>query len=101
MSRLGDLFVVVTDRVPEGQIWRFGERGDLFVAPLTAWSMAHEGRRPLHSRYTRGMAELERDRRRRPPVPTPPPCLFCRRDVPCECAGVTCMCSCGRCLEPR
>ncbi len=26
-----------------------------------------------------------------------PPCLFCRRTVPCECDGGTCMCSCGRC----
>lgn len=21
-----------------------------------------------------------------------PPCLFCRRSVPCDCAGATCMC---------
>lgn len=28
-------------------------------------------------------------------------CDFCRRDVPCECAGAMCMCSCGRCMaEP-
>lgn len=29
-----------------------------------------------------------------------PPCLFCRRTVPCECAGGPCMCSCGRCMAP-
>lgn len=30
-----------------------------------------------------------------------PPCLFCRREVPCECGGEDCMCSCGRCMaEP-
>ena len=28
-----------------------------------------------------------------------PPCLFCRREVPCECDG-ECMCSCGRCMAP-
>lgn len=29
-----------------------------------------------------------------------PPCDFCRREVPCECAGEPCMCSCGRCCAP-
>lgn len=28
------------------------------------------------------------------------PCLFCRREIPCECNGQTCMCSCGRCMAP-
>lgn len=28
-------------------------------------------------------------------------CDFCRREVPCECAGAGCMCTCGRCMaEP-
>lgn len=27
----------------------------------------------------------------------PSPCLFCTREIPCECAGQGCMCSCGRC----
>jgi hypothetical protein len=30
-----------------------------------------------------------------------PPCDFCRRIIPCECAGATCMCTCGRCQAPR
>lgn len=30
-----------------------------------------------------------------------PPCDFCRRTIPCECAGATCMCTCGRCQAPR
>jgi hypothetical protein len=29
-----------------------------------------------------------------------PPCVFCRRAIPCECAGGDCMCTCGRCLAP-
>lgn len=29
-----------------------------------------------------------------------PPCLFCRRVVPCECMDDECMCSCGRCDAP-
>jgi hypothetical protein len=29
-----------------------------------------------------------------------PPCDFCRREVPCECAGSDCMCDCGRCMAP-
>lgn len=29
-----------------------------------------------------------------------PPCVFCRREIPCECNYETCMCSCGRCLAP-
>lgn len=29
-----------------------------------------------------------------------PPCIFCRREIPCECGAETCMCSCGRCMAP-
>lgn len=30
-----------------------------------------------------------------------PPCVFCKRAIPCECDGVACMCTCGRCrAEP-
>lgn len=30
-----------------------------------------------------------------------PECDFCRREIPCECGGATCMCTCGRCMaEP-
>lgn len=27
-------------------------------------------------------------------------CDFCRREIPCECAGAPCMCTCGRCQYP-
>jgi hypothetical protein len=29
-----------------------------------------------------------------------PPCIFCKREIPCECADEPCMCTCGRCLAP-
>lgn len=87
--------VRVTENVQEGAVYQLG--ATLVVAPLTAWSLRHEGRYPLLSRYSRGMLERDRDRRRHP---APPECLFCRREAPCECAGGPCMCTCGRCRAP-
>lgn len=88
------LEVRVSRLIPEGEIWHAG--GRIVVGPKTRWSLEHEGRWPGLSRYSRGMLELERDRRRH----RPPECLFCRREAPCECAGGPCMCSCGRCRAP-
>lgn len=50
--------------VPEGTIYGLGDEV-IFVGPLTGWSLAHEGRYPFESRYSRGRIELERDQRRR------------------------------------
>ena len=52
--------------VPEGQVWDISEHGlgrALVAGPLTSWSLRHEGRWPLLSRYSPGMAALERERR--------------------------------------
>lgn len=55
--------------VPEGSLYRlrtpWGPSEVLIAAPLTTWSIGHEGRWPMLSRYSRGMLELERDRRGR------------------------------------
>ena len=50
--------------VPEGLVYGLGD-SVIFVGPLTFWSLAHEGRWPMLSRYSRGMIELQRDRRQR------------------------------------
>lgn len=47
----------------EGHAYLMGDT--CYAAPLTAFRLTHEGRYPLESRYSRGVLELERDRRRR------------------------------------
>jgi hypothetical protein len=49
--------------VPEGSIYAIGTKG-LLVGPLTYWRLGHDLRYPFESRYSRGMMELERERRR-------------------------------------
>jgi len=59
----GHVGLAKSNLVPEGQIYHIF--GDLVAAPLTHWSITHEGRYPFLSRYAPGMIELERERRRR------------------------------------
>lgn len=56
--------------VPEWQVYVFGGTsiggGHLVVGPLTFWSFTHGLRLPMVSMLSRGMRELDRDRRRYP-----------------------------------
>ncbi len=57
-------YTIATDRLCErGFVYAIGST--LYAEPLTAFQMTHDGRLPLESRYSRGVLELERDRRRR------------------------------------
>jgi hypothetical protein len=67
-GRMGRI-ISVSRFVPEGQILRFDSRltggaPEMWVGPLTYFSMQHGGQFPLESRYSRGRLELERDRRK-------------------------------------
>lgn len=50
-----------SNRLPEGHV--YNHLGTLFAGPLTYWSLQHEGRYPMLSLNSRGMRELDRDRR--------------------------------------
>jgi len=65
MAAVTDIKIVKHDLVPEGQIFQLAAWGMCVAAPLTHWSLRHEGRWPLLSRYSPGMIELARERRRR------------------------------------
>lgn len=59
--------LVVSQLVPEFQIFLFGSRiggADAVVGPLTFWYLTHDFKLPMISMYSRGMRELERDRRK-------------------------------------
>lgn len=43
-----------------------GSIGPIVVGPLTYWSLLHEGRWPLLSQWSPGMAEARRQQRRTP-----------------------------------
>jgi hypothetical protein len=62
--------IQVSTLVSEGELIRFDSRltggsPELMVAPLTYFAMTHSGLWPLETRFTRGMIELENERRRR------------------------------------
>lgn len=74
-GRVGRI-INVSRFVPEGQLLRFDPRltggaAELWVGPLTHFSMHHDGQFPLESRYTIGRLELEKDKRRRARTRTP------------------------------
>lgn len=56
--------------VPEWQIFLFGVSlgagtgADAIVGPLTFWYLTHDFKLPMVSMFSRGMRELERDRRK-------------------------------------
>lgn len=59
--------LIVSTFVPEWQMVIFGPRigsGAIAVGPLTYWSLTHDFKLPMVSRCSRGMRELERDRRK-------------------------------------
>jgi hypothetical protein len=56
-------FDVRIDRMAErGHVYAIGDA--LYAEPLTAFELTHDCRLPLESRYSRGVLELQRDRRR-------------------------------------
>lgn len=59
--------VISSPLVREWEVYRFGPRmaeADLVVGPLTFWYLTHDFKLPMVSMFSRGMRELERDRRK-------------------------------------
>lgn len=59
--------LVISPLVGEFHMYLFGPRmgaADIIVGPLTHWYITHDFKLPMVSRCSRGMRELERDRRR-------------------------------------
>lgn len=57
----------VSQLIPEWQIFLFGSQyagADAMVGPLTFWYLNHDFKLPMVSMCSRGMRELERDRRK-------------------------------------
>lgn len=63
VQRYGGMPLVADRFVPEGVVYKIG--ATIVIGPLTLWRWRHDMRDPMISRYSRGMIELERDRRRR------------------------------------
>lgn len=57
------LQVIVNANVPEGQLFQMD--GKLVMGPITMWRIMHDMRDPLVSRWSVGMREVRRERRRR------------------------------------
>lgn len=55
----------LSSAVEEGALYQAGRSGVYYAAPLTYWRLTHEGREPMLSRWSLGMREVRRDRRRR------------------------------------
>lgn len=77
MPMLHGIPIYVTVNMREGEIYRAVDPGSIrweadapsgesiLCAPLTAFSLTHNGHYPLESFYTHGAAEVRRERRRR------------------------------------
>jgi hypothetical protein len=68
--------ISVSPYVPEGEVLRFSGRltggaPELWVGPMTFFSMQHSGQFPFESHYTIGKLELEKERRRRAKLADP------------------------------